>query len=97
LVLLIVLGGSLAVGCQRKAPGPKECVEFAEHWFDTNRQRVLQQPARSKHFDAKIQECLTKPFDRELVECVVAGGDNRRCERAYERRIAGGPRADDAR
>jgi hypothetical protein len=76
------------LGCERKAPGPNQCVEFAEHWFGVDRQRVLQQPARSKHFDAKIQECLTKPFDRELVECVVAGGDNRRCERAYERRIA---------
>ncbi len=82
LVLLATLGG-----CARKAPGPEECVQFTESWFGIDRERVLLDPALSKHFDQKIHDCLTRPYDRELVECVMNRGDNRRCERAYERRL----------
>jgi hypothetical protein len=84
-LLLASLGG-----CARKAPGPEDCVHFAESWFDIDRERVLRDPALSKHFDQKIHDCLTRPYDRELVVCVSNGGDNRRCERAYERRLATG-------
>jgi hypothetical protein len=89
LLLLVSLGG-----CARKAPGPEECVHFAEGWFGVDRERVLRDPPLSKHFDQKIHDCLTKPYDRELVECVTNGGDNRRCERAYERRLLLGKSAD---
>lgn len=85
LLLLTSLGG-----CARKAPGPEECVHFAESWFGVDRERVLRDPPLSKHFEQKIHDCLTKPYDRELVECVANGGDNRRCERAYERRLTAG-------
>jgi hypothetical protein len=84
LALLLLLGLG---GCARKAPGPEECVHFAESWFGVDRERVLRDPPLSKHFDQKIHDCLTKPYDRTLVECVANGGDNRRCERAYQRRL----------
>lgn len=88
LALALALLASLA-GCARKAPGPEACVQFAESWFGIGRERVLREPALSKHFDQKIHDCLTRPYDRELVECVLNRGDNRRCERAYERRLLG--------
>ena len=87
LVALLLLGA-----CARKAPGPDECVQFAESWFGVDRETVTRDPALAKHFDAKIGDCITKPYDRELVECVTTGGDNRRCERAYERRLTAGKR-----
>jgi hypothetical protein len=88
-LLAVCLGG-----CGRKAPGPDACVQFAEAWFHIDREKVLRDPALSKHFDAKIGDCLTKPYDRELVDCVMNGGDNRRCERSYERRQLVGKRGE---
>jgi hypothetical protein len=93
-VSLLALLATSVGGCARKAPGPEACVQFAESWFHVNRENVLRDPPLSKHFDAKIQDCLTKPYDRELVECVMTGGDNRRCERAYERRLLVGKRSE---
>jgi hypothetical protein len=92
-VALLLLAQGVA-GCERKAPGPEACVKFAESWFGVDRERVLRDAALSKHFDAKISDCLTKPYDRELVECVMNGGDNRRCERSYERRLLVGKRGE---
>jgi hypothetical protein len=84
LVALLLLGS--LTSCARKAPGPEECVRFAESWFDVERERALRNRDLSAHFEQKVHDCLTTPYDRELVECVTAGGDNRRCARSYEQR-----------
>lgn len=88
-----VLGLGLALGlalpaCTRKAPGPEECHALARAWVAKERSRpgrfpglVLEPPA-----DAVLErtnECLTTPYDRELVECIGAGAAPRGCFAAF--------------
>jgi hypothetical protein len=77
----------LGAGCTRKAPGPDECVAFAKVWVE--RRRVSQQPAAAAvdPFDELVRDCLTKPYDRALVECVIEGGAPDTCRAAYVRRV----------
>lgn len=82
----LLLAALLTPACERKAPGPEECVQFAERWFDEDRDRVHLSPTRAKYFDEVVHKCLTTPYDKEYVECVLSGGANARCQRAFERR-----------
>jgi hypothetical protein len=34
-----------------------------------------------------VRRCLTEPYDRELVACVVGGQNQERCRVAYARRV----------
>jgi len=72
--------------CQRKAPGPDECVAFAKVW-------VQRRPVAAGHalvapdpFDDLVRDCLTTPYDRVLVECVINGKAPERCRREFARR-----------
>jgi hypothetical protein len=38
-------------------------------------------------FDELVRRCLTEPYDRDLVSCVVAGKDQDRCRVDYVRRV----------
>jgi hypothetical protein len=80
-VLLCVL----ALGCNREAPGPEECVAFAEAWLKTHPPTSLL--VADHAFDELVRHCLTEPYDRELVSCVVAGSHPERCRVAYARRV----------
>lgn len=82
-----VLGaaGVLWAGCQRQAPGPDECVAFAEAWM--RRHRAPTRLDADAAFDELVRTCLTDPYDRELVACVVGGDDQERCRIAYMRRV----------
>lgn len=74
-----------AAGCQRQAPGPDECVAFAEAWM--RRHRAPTRLDADAAFDELVRTCLTSPYDRELVACVVGGDDQERCRVAYMRRV----------
>jgi hypothetical protein len=87
-----------AFGCQRRAPGPEECHELAVRWLSTEApaltSRQLSNEALAVVEDAVLElttECLTKPYDRELVRCVVDGGTPRTCLSAFEKRHDRGP------
>src|SRR5215510_5238533 len=80
-----VAGVLLATGCQRQAPGPDECVAFAEAWM--RRHRAPTRLDADAAFDELVRTCLTDPYDRELVACVVGGDDQERCRIAYMRRV----------
>jgi hypothetical protein len=74
----------LWLGCARVAPGPDECVAFAESWL-----RARRPPTRLEAdaaFDELVRRCLTEPYDRELVACVVDGQNQERCRIDYARR-----------
>jgi hypothetical protein len=79
-----ILLGSLALGCERAAPGPDECVAFAESWLRARRPATPLETDTA--FDELVRRCLTEPYDRELVSCVVAGDDQERCRVDYARR-----------
>jgi hypothetical protein len=74
-----------ALGCARAAPGPDECVAFAESWLRARRPAV--QLETDAAFDELVRRCLTEPYDRELVACVVGGQNQERCRVAYARRV----------
>jgi hypothetical protein len=83
----------LAIGCERVAPGPDECVAFAQAWLHAR--RPASRLEADAAFDDLVRHCLTEPYDRELVGCVVgtqaesrAGGQSpERCRIDYARRV----------
>lgn len=77
--------GLLALGCQRALPGPDECVAFAESWLRARRPAT--QLEADTAFDELVRRCLTEPYDRELVACVVGGKNQERCRVDYARRV----------
>lgn len=83
----LVLGLAGCVGCEREAPGPEECLQFADTWLRAEgpdrRSRLMLENA----FDELVLRCLTEPFDRELVGCVVSGAPRERCRLDYARRL----------
>ena len=81
----LLSGGLLLLACRRKAPGPDECVAFAKVWVES---RHLQQLSAGTvdPFDELVRDCLTAPYDRALVECVLNGRAPDRCRLEYVRR-----------
>jgi len=85
---LLALGSTLgsALGCARAAPGPDECVAFAEAWLRGRRAPPPSRLEADGAFDELVRRCLTEPYDRELVACVIAGSNQERCRIDYARR-----------
>ncbi|HEU4581885.1 MAG TPA: hypothetical protein VFS67_26705 [Polyangiaceae bacterium] len=84
-----LLGAGLLLallGCQRKAPGPDECLAFAKVWVESR--HLAQVPLSAVDpFEELVRECLTAPYDRALVECVLNGKAPERCRMEYARRV----------
>jgi hypothetical protein len=82
---IIALG--MSSGCEREAPGPSECVEFARAWFRAHRAEMGQGIGADDAFDELVRRCLTEPYDRQLVTCVLTGQQAQdRCRVDYARR-----------
>lgn len=80
-VLLLAL-----IGCRRKAPGPDECLAFAKVWVESR--HLDQVPVGAVDpFEQLVRDCLTAPYDRALVECVLNGRAPDRCRMEYARRV----------
>jgi hypothetical protein len=75
----------IALGCERAAPGPDECVAFAETWLRARRPATRLEADTA--FDELVRRCLTEPYDRDLVACVVGGHNPDRCRVDYARRL----------
>ena len=82
----VLIAGIAVCGCEREAPGPQECVSFADAWFRSHRFPVAARLAAEKAYDELVRACLTEPYDRELVACVVGGRPQERCRIDYARR-----------
>ena len=74
----------LVTACARKAPGPFECNEFAREFI--TRTLPIRDPddvTFLKSVSAFTSECIATPFDRELLNCVAAGGDPGYCGQRF--------------
>lgn len=84
------------VSCARRAPGPEECHALAIQWASRESAALSYRPGDGELESVESQilerttECLTTPYDRELVGCVGSGASPRRCLRAFETRRKGG-------
>jgi hypothetical protein len=90
-LLLLLLGG-----CARKLPGPDECRAFALASVGvrpgTPATLLEVEPRLAARAEDLTRECLTMPYDRELLSCLSQGGSRRLCARSYEaRRAAAAP------
>ena len=81
----LTLVGVSALGCQRKAPGPEECARFAEAVVGVHRYIT---PVMAAQIETQTRECLTRPYDRELIECVLVTRYARSCVAAFRARSA---------
>ena len=90
--LIVVVGLTIAgaMGCARRAPGPDECHDLAVAWVLGPRRshsttyRIT--PALSQAILDRTTECLTTPYDRQLVQCVTTGSAPRTCMLGFETR-----------
>ena len=76
----------LALACERKAPGPDECLQFAYHALGVRREEQLRSPDLKERVDTLTTRCLTTPYDRQLLQCVTLTGRMRACTLAFEAR-----------
>ena len=84
LALVGMLGG--LSGCQRKAPGPDECLAFAKIWLQQRKFEAALARGPDEVFDELVLRCLTEPYDRALVECVISKQRPENCRVDYARR-----------
>ncbi|HYP77851.1 MAG TPA: hypothetical protein VER12_17895 [Polyangiaceae bacterium] len=84
-VIGCTLLGASGLGCQRNAPGPEECARFAEAVVGAHRYIT---PAIAAQIETQTRECLTRPYDRELLECVLLTRYASRCLAAFRARHA---------
>lgn len=87
--LLLGLAGS---GCQRKAPGPAECVRAAEILTKQPDGGALKTTSDSDFggklaFEKIVKRCLVSPFDRQYVDCLQGQEPKRQCLAGYRRRF----------
>jgi hypothetical protein len=80
-------------GCARKLPGPAECRAFALQSLgvrpDVPAAMLERRPELAERVEHVAFECLTKPWDYELVECLRGGNSQRLCAARFEQRRAG--------
>jgi len=81
-------------GCSRRLPGPLECraVALASVQLDPSTPAVL--VATNPRLEARVEEvtrqCLTTPWDYQLLNCLGNGGSSRLCLGSFEaRRVLG--------
>ncbi|HEX4341416.1 MAG TPA: hypothetical protein VH062_36155 [Polyangiaceae bacterium] len=79
-----------ATGCERRAPGPDECHELAVAWVLGVHSAQLQGhqlgDAAEQAILERTTDCLTTPYDKELVQCVTIGSSPRTCLTGFEAR-----------
>jgi len=79
----VALLGACALSCQRRAPGPEECARFAEAVVGAGRYIT---PVIAAQIETQTRECLTRPYDRELLECVLLTRQASACLAAFRAR-----------
>ena len=87
---LVALGlafaSALLSGCARKAPGPEECQRFAELVARMSTDSPVLTSELQAQIDEETRQCLTKPYDRELLQCVETMHEAHRCLTAFRLR-----------
>ena len=90
---LPLLFAALALnGCARRLPGPTECRNFAlaSVGFEPGTPLALVQrrPGLAAKAEEITHQCLTTPWDYQLLQCLQITG-SRSCLVSFERRLAG--------
>ena len=79
-------------GCARKLPGPLECRALALASVQLEPSTPAALLARSARLEAQVesltQQCLTTPWDYQLLNCLGSGGSKRVCLIRFEARRA---------
>jgi hypothetical protein len=89
-VLGVALASFAMLACERKAPGPSECADYAEAFVrDALYDEPLTPEIQSK-IDAVTQLCLTTPYDRDLIACAQSTKRARACFDLYKQRTRQG-------
>ncbi len=89
---LLLAATALLAGCERKAPGPAECVAFAEQVLTRAANRAESAALLRARYEELVRQCLTTPFDRRMLACVDETGDYRHCRLYFELRRQGAAR-----
>ena len=76
----------IVLGCDRKAPGPVECGEFAEAFVGYSREDEHTTAREQAELDDMTHLCLTVPFDRTLIACARNTRQPRACFDVYKQR-----------
>lgn len=84
LVAILIAAASSLVACSRRAPGPDECVAFAEVRFGHDFQTIATNPEVKAVFDQLVITCLTASFDRRVFVCTSESHAPMECLRRYE-------------
>lgn len=80
----LAAASALLAGCERKAPGPSECVAFAEFVVTATEEAWRTHPAlRQAQVNEHVRRCLTTPYDDELLACVAQTRRYRLCLRDF--------------
>jgi hypothetical protein len=75
---------ALVSGCEREAPGPIECRQFALSAVGVTRREQLAAPHVNQKVEELTRECLTEPYDRELLRCYRLGAPARACQYEFK-------------
>ena len=74
----------LLCSCEREAPGPTECRQFALSAVGVQTREELAQPQVNERVEALTRECLTEPYDRELLRCWETTRQGRACQHQFK-------------
>ncbi len=84
-VALLLMGCTLPA-CARKAPGPEECERFATAVVMQHAPGGLLTLELQAQIEEETRNCLTRPYDRELLNCVLVTNRGRSCLDSFRRR-----------
>lgn len=83
----------LLSGCARKLPGPAECRAFALASLGVEPTTPASTLAPHRRLSERAEEltrqCLTTPWDYQLLNCLQNGGSSRLCMAGFETRRGG--------
>lgn len=74
---------ALLASCERKAPGPEECLAFAHRAVGVTRAADLDVPLVRRRVDDLTRTCLVTPYDRGVIRCVELGASASYCQREF--------------
>lgn len=84
--LALLVTSVVLFGCERKAPGPAECLQFAYHVHGVTNGKDVRLARVRADVDELTRECLVTPYDREYLRCIQASGRVRLCQAAFATR-----------
>lgn len=90
-VVLALLCLAAIPACSRRAPGPDECVAFAEMTFGAPFQSLVAHPSYRMAFDRLVTTCLTAPFERRVFVCTAESRAPLDCLRRFQPELFGDP------